>query len=94
MQPGITGWAQVNYPYGSSTDDARRKLEYDLYYMKHMSVFLDVFILLDTVSIIVRGGLDESERVEHPVSKAILDHYRVNPPQPAELSEVSSSAMQ
>ena len=44
--------------------------------MKHMSVFLDVFILLDTVSIILRGGLDDSKKVEHPVSKAIMEHYR------------------
>jgi exopolysaccharide biosynthesis polyprenyl glycosylphosphotransferase len=57
VQPGITGWAQVNYPYGASVEDARRKLEYDLYYTKHMSLFLDVFSLLDTVRIIVRGGL-------------------------------------
>ena len=76
VQPGITGWAQVNYPYGATTDDARRKLEYDLYYMKHMSLFLDVFIILDTFSIILRGGLDDSKKVEHPVSKAILEHYR------------------
>lgn len=54
--PGITGWAQVNYPCGASVEDARRKLEYDLYYMRHMSVFLDTFILLDTVRIILRGG--------------------------------------
>ena len=54
--PGITGWAQVNYPYGASVEDARRKLEYDLYYMRHMSVFLDLFILLDTIRIILRGG--------------------------------------
>jgi exopolysaccharide biosynthesis polyprenyl glycosylphosphotransferase len=56
VQPGITGWAQVSYPYGASTLDSRRKLEYDLYYMKHMSLFLDVFILLDTVRIILAGG--------------------------------------
>lgn len=56
IQPGITGWAQVNYPYGASTLDARRKLEYDLYYMKHMSWFLDIFILLDTVRIVLLGG--------------------------------------
>jgi exopolysaccharide biosynthesis polyprenyl glycosylphosphotransferase len=62
VQPGITGWAQVNYPYGSSVEDARRKLEYDLYYMKHMSVFLDFFILVDTVRIILRGGLDEAHK--------------------------------
>ena len=75
-QPGITGWAQVNYPYGATTEDARRKLEYDLYYLKHMSVFLDAFILLDTFSIILRGGLDESKKIEHPVSKAIFEHYQ------------------
>ncbi|MEQ1861320.1 MAG: sugar transferase [Chthoniobacteraceae bacterium] len=56
IQPGITGWAQVSYPYGASVQDARRKLEYDLYYMKHMSWFLDVFILLDTVRIVLTGG--------------------------------------
>jgi exopolysaccharide biosynthesis polyprenyl glycosylphosphotransferase len=62
VQPGITGWAQVNYPYGSSVEDARRKLEYDLYYMKHMSLFLDLFILLDTVRIVLRGGLREAHK--------------------------------
>lgn len=60
IQPGLTGWAQVNYPYGASVDDAARKLEYDLYYMKHMSVILDVFILLDTVKTILRGGTSRS----------------------------------
>lgn len=58
VQPGITGWAQVNYPYGASIEDAKRKLEYDLYYMKHMGVFLDVFIMLDTVRIVLLGGMD------------------------------------
>ncbi len=56
VRPGMTGWAQVNYPYGNSIDDARRKLEYELYYIKHMSLFLDLFILLDTIRIIVLGG--------------------------------------
>lgn len=56
LQPGLTGWAQVCYPYGSTIEDARRKLEYDLYYLKHMSLALDLFTLLDTVRIIVRGG--------------------------------------
>ncbi len=58
VQPGITGWAQVNYPYGSSIEDARKKLEYDLYYMKRMSIFLDLFILLDTVRTVLRGGVN------------------------------------
>jgi len=62
VQPGITGWAQVSYPYGASAIDARRKLEYDLYYMKHMSLFLDVFILLDTVRIVLAGGATPARR--------------------------------
>jgi len=57
IHPGITGWAQVNYPYGASVEDAARKLEYDLYYMKHMGLFLDFFILLETVKIILSGGV-------------------------------------
>jgi exopolysaccharide biosynthesis polyprenyl glycosylphosphotransferase len=56
VQPGITGWAQVNYPYGASVLDARHKLEYDLYYLKNMGLFLDVFILLDTVRTVLFGG--------------------------------------
>jgi exopolysaccharide biosynthesis polyprenyl glycosylphosphotransferase len=60
IQPGLTGWAQVNYPYGASVEDAARKLEYDLYYMKHMGVVLDLFILLDTVKTILRGGTSQS----------------------------------
>jgi len=62
IQPGITGWAQVNYPYGASVADAARKLEYDLYYMKHMGIFLDFFILLETVKIILSGGRREGDK--------------------------------
>ena len=57
LPPGLTGWAQVNYPYGASVEDARRKLEYDLYYLKHMGLMLDVFILLDTVKTVLKGGV-------------------------------------
>jgi len=57
VAPGLTGWAQVNYPYGASVEDARRKLEYDLYYMKHMTITLDLFIILDTVRIVLGGGV-------------------------------------
>ncbi|MBT3296626.1 MAG: sugar transferase [Verrucomicrobia bacterium] len=53
--PGITGWAQIRYPYGSSVDDARRKLEYDLFYMKHMSMSLDIQIILRTLRIVLLG---------------------------------------
>src|ERR1700757_1319690 len=52
VRPGITGWAQINFPYGASTEDARRKLTYDLYYIKNRSFFLDVLILLQTVRVI------------------------------------------
>ena len=53
VKPGITGWAQINYPYGASTEDARRKLEYDLYYAKNYTPFLDLVILLQTVRVIL-----------------------------------------
>jgi exopolysaccharide biosynthesis polyprenyl glycosylphosphotransferase len=63
VPPGITGWAQVKYPYAASIDAARRKLQYDLYYIKHMSFFLDVLILLRTFKTIV-VGLRHSEAEE------------------------------
>ncbi len=52
VKPGITGWAQVHYEYGDSVEDARIKLEYDLYYVKHASLYLDLLILLHTVRVI------------------------------------------
>ena len=53
VKPGITGWAQINYPYGASIDDARQKLEYDLYYAKNYSPFLDLLILLQTIRVVL-----------------------------------------
>ena len=53
VKPGITGWAQVNYPYGASIEDAKRKLAYDLYYVKRNEVFLDFTILIQTVRVIL-----------------------------------------
>ncbi len=53
VKPGITGWAQINYPYGASLEDARHKLEYDLYYVKNYSVFLDLLILIQTVRVVL-----------------------------------------
>jgi len=52
VRPGITGWAQVNYPYGASTEDAWVKLTYDLYYVKNRSIFLDCVIFLQTARVI------------------------------------------
>ncbi len=53
VKPGITGWAQINYPYGASIEDARQKLEYDLYYAKNYSPFLDLLILLQTLRVVL-----------------------------------------
>lgn len=53
VKPGITGWAQLNYPYGASEEDTKRKLEYDLYYIKNYSLFLDFLILIQTVRVIL-----------------------------------------
>lgn len=53
VKPGITGWAQINYPYGASIDDSRHKLEYDLYYAKNYSPFLDLLILLQTIRVVI-----------------------------------------
>lgn len=53
VKPGITGWAQINYPYGASLEDARHKLEYDLYYAKNYTPFLDVLILLQTLRVVL-----------------------------------------
>jgi sugar transferase (PEP-CTERM system associated) len=53
VRPGVTGWAQVKYRYGSSVEDAREKLRYDLYYIKHQSIVFDFTILLDTVRVVL-----------------------------------------
>lgn len=53
VKPGITGWAQINYPYGASVADARHKLEYDLYYAKNYTPFLDLLILLQTLRVVL-----------------------------------------
>ena len=58
VSPGITGWAQVLYPYGANTEDARQKLMYDLYYIKHWSILLDLEVLVRTVGVVIgRKGL-------------------------------------
>jgi len=55
MRPGLTGWAQVNYRYGRSVEDAMVKLQYDLYYVKHCSLFLDALILVRTIGLVLTG---------------------------------------
>jgi len=54
-KPGITGWAQVRYPYGASVEDAKEKLQYDLYYAKNHTLFLDLIILLNTAQVVLFG---------------------------------------
>ncbi len=55
VRPGITGWAQVNYPYGANLEDTVRKLEYDLYYIRHFSFTLDASIVLKTIHVMLFG---------------------------------------
>ena len=49
VKPGITGWAQINYPYGNTVEDALQKLQYDLFYIKYQSTILDLTILFNTI---------------------------------------------
>jgi len=58
IAPGLTGWAQIKYPYGASIEDSRQKLQYDLFYIKNHSLFLDAIIMFETIKIILfgRGG--------------------------------------
>jgi exopolysaccharide biosynthesis polyprenyl glycosylphosphotransferase len=56
VKPGLTGWAQINYPYGASIDDAREKLSYDLYYIKNASLLLDLHIVLRTAGAVMKGS--------------------------------------
>jgi sugar transferase (PEP-CTERM system associated) len=55
VKPGVTGWAQIKYEYGSSIEDAMEKLRYDLYYIKHLSIALDLSIVFDTVKVVMFG---------------------------------------
>jgi sugar transferase (PEP-CTERM system associated) len=55
VAPGLTGWAQVKYPYGATIEDSREKLKYDLYYIKNMSIFLDLSIIFHTVKTVLLG---------------------------------------
>ena len=55
VRPGISGWAQIRYPYGSSVSDALEKLRYDLFYVKHMSLFLDVMVIMETIKVVLFG---------------------------------------
>ena len=55
VKPGVTGWAQVRYEYGATVEDAKQKLQYDLYYVKNHTLFLDMLIMFETVSVVLTG---------------------------------------
>ena len=55
VKPGVTGWAQVSYPYGASVDDSMQKLQYDLYYVKNHTLCLDIVVLFETVGVVLTG---------------------------------------
>ena len=59
MRPGLSGWAQVNYPYGASIEDTKMKFSYDVYYIKNFSNLFDLLILLETIRLVfnMRGSL-------------------------------------
>jgi lipopolysaccharide/colanic/teichoic acid biosynthesis glycosyltransferase len=57
VKPGLTGWAQVRFSYGSTVEDQQEKLQYDLYYIKYLSVAMDLFVILQTVkTVVLRRG--------------------------------------
>ena len=55
VRPGITGWAQIKFRYGATVEDSQLKLELDLFYIKHLSCFLDLAIMLETVKVVLFG---------------------------------------
>ena len=55
VEPGLTGWAQVNYGYGASVEDALQKLQYDLYYIKNVSLLFDIWIIFKSIKIVLFG---------------------------------------
>jgi len=63
VRPGVTGWAQVKYHYGSSIEDAEEKLRFDLYYIKHLSIAFDLSIVIDTVKVILSGASASEPRI-------------------------------
>jgi lipopolysaccharide/colanic/teichoic acid biosynthesis glycosyltransferase len=55
VKPGVTGWAQVRYPYGATVEDSLEKLQFDLYYVKNHTLFLDMVVLMETVGVVLTG---------------------------------------
>ena len=77
MRPGLSGWAQVNYPYGASMEDAANKLSYDLYYLRNFSFWLDFLIFLKTIRLVfnAQGSQPSPERkmLKSVAAKSVLN---------------------
>jgi sugar transferase (PEP-CTERM system associated) len=83
LRPGLTGWAQLNYPYGASMEDANEKLKYDLFYIKNANIVLDVFILLQTLEVVLWGRAismaGQRDPAEHPRTEAHTSQMQLFP---------------
>lgn len=90
VPPGLTGWAQVKYPYAASIEAARRKLQYDLYYIKHMSLALDLLILLRTFKTVLVGFMHSGEET---VTHTAAQTQPATPP-PGEDTEIRRALSQ
>jgi sugar transferase (PEP-CTERM system associated) len=91
VRPGLTGWAQVQYRYGASVQDAYCKLEYDLFYLQNMSIFFDCAIILKTIRTVLTGhGAEPTKRKYEEVSSTI-DHSGFNDTRAFELCTVARS---
>jgi lipopolysaccharide/colanic/teichoic acid biosynthesis glycosyltransferase len=74
VRPGVTGWAQVRYRYANSLEQEVEKLRYDFYYLKHLSVWLDIRILAETVRTIVSGHRAVPDEIEGTSADAVAAH--------------------
>jgi lipopolysaccharide/colanic/teichoic acid biosynthesis glycosyltransferase len=72
VRPGVTGWAQVRYRYANNLEEEIEKMHYDLYYVKHLSLCLDLRILFDTVKIVLRGRGTGADETGHTVAPPLV----------------------
>lgn len=87
VRPGLAGWAQLNFPYGSSVDDAREKLKYDLYYVKNAGIITDMLILMQTAEVVFFGrgtAMAGRRRAEEPASAGQAEPEPAEAPAPEE----------
>jgi exopolysaccharide biosynthesis polyprenyl glycosylphosphotransferase len=91
VHPGITGWAQVMQSYAASVEQSRRKLQADLYYIKHMSFLTDVYVLFKTVKVVL-SGRERSWPVEAPARVTVIESPRLIKPEPNASGQLSAAA--